>query len=444
MGKKSAYARNFIEQIIGSSFQDFLGLLSEVRDSLEMPSEFRDKNETSVIYNYISNDRRDRFLDGTRISNLLGLLCEAVSIVSSRYSQLDAANIIKAHLLITPAIRDTAVLNILFLAIKRPDLFQGNINAKIMELLQHNCSGYDSDIRDVKDSFFSDSESRNLLASNRHMSPAKIHDVPQNYQASYSLIARIFSRSDNINDDLRTLFTEVQQSINDGRNLVDVASILHHGIIRIHPYSDGNGRLARNLANKVLRVTGIECINPKTSSILEEEYDRVVALDTVSDLSSWICKQDQQAKLNKSSLAISIAAQKGNIDELKRLLTNELQEPIDLNRPATNAKGNTPLHYACHSGHFEAAEMLMRHGASPLQQNDAKKDCFAIIKVKYQVERERLKALHESMGTQEYFGASTLESTTMHQSVVEQSTSESPHHDTEKHNTVHQKPAVKM
>lgn len=66
---------------------------------------------------------------------------------------------------------------------------------------------------------------------------------------------------------------------------------------------------------------------------------------------------DDEAGPFQSEL-LHIAARHGNVDDVRRLLS----EGHDLN--AFDDLGMTPLHYAAQGEHFEAAQCLIEHGAN--------------------------------------------------------------------------------
>ncbi len=53
-------------------------------------------------------------------------------------------------------------------------------------------------------------------------------------------------------EQMRELLDEVNDAMGDENNALTVAAYLHAGIVDIHPFADGNGRVARLLMNMVL------------------------------------------------------------------------------------------------------------------------------------------------------------------------------------------------
>ncbi len=68
----------------------------------------------------------------------------------------------------------------------------------------------------------------------------------------------------------------------------ELAAYIYNEIIRIHPYVDGNGRVARALMNTVLMNAGYSAIDIKVTKALENEYDHVVSRMDFCELSTWL------------------------------------------------------------------------------------------------------------------------------------------------------------
>ncbi|MDP3850743.1 MAG: Fic family protein [Luteolibacter sp.] len=83
-------------------------------------------------------------------------------------------------------------------------------------------------------------------------------------------------------DLMEELFAELQ-SITDP---VERAAKLHHGIARIHPFTDGNGRAARLAMNFVLLAAGYPPISIPTD-LRKAYYDALEAADS-GDFQSWL------------------------------------------------------------------------------------------------------------------------------------------------------------
>jgi Fic family protein len=83
-------------------------------------------------------------------------------------------------------------------------------------------------------------------------------------------------------DLMEELFTDIQ-AITDP---VERAAKLHHGIARIHPFTDGNGRTARLAMNFVLLATGYPPISIPTD-LRQAYYNALEAADS-GDFNTWL------------------------------------------------------------------------------------------------------------------------------------------------------------
>ena len=83
-------------------------------------------------------------------------------------------------------------------------------------------------------------------------------------------------------DLMEELFTELQ-TITDP---VERAARLHHGIARIHPFTDGNGRAARLAMNFVLLAAGYPPVSISTD-LRQAYYDALEAADS-GDFPAWL------------------------------------------------------------------------------------------------------------------------------------------------------------
>ena len=99
----------------------------------------------------------------------------------------------------------------------------------------------------------------------------------------------------------------------DSANLhpIIVASLFHHRFVLIHPFDDGNGRIARLLTNFILIRNGYPPVVIKSSE--KKKYLNALRLADVGSFDTLIDFMTQQVMM---SLEISIKAAKGeNIDD---------------------------------------------------------------------------------------------------------------------------------
>lgn len=133
-----------------------------------------------------------------------------------------------------------------------------------------------------------------------------------------------------------------QEEKNERLTLIEIAALLHYRYIRIHPFEDGNGRIARLLVNFVLLRHGYPMIIIKSDD--KQNYLNIL---NVCDVTVGLIPSDgANAKLEdiqpfvdyindvaKQSLVIAIKAAKGeNIDEKddwKKKLSLKVKETKD-------------------------------------------------------------------------------------------------------------------
>lgn len=91
--------------------------------------------------------------------------------------------------------------------------------------------------------------------------------------------------------------------------------------------------------------------------------------DNLNESGTHIYARDSYQELsNKQSNLFCIASKNNDIAGLIKLIDNGI---TDVNGSPSNAKGWTPLHYACKMGHYDVALLLIQNGANLLQKNAA-------------------------------------------------------------------------
>ena len=387
------------------SVQNFHSLLAGIRTDIKLSVDYRSGTSESVVYSLMPEREGlawgRRFFDLSRFSSMLEPLSEAVAIVSEKHSEEDSINIIKAFFLKRPEMRsDPLVLNVLLYAIKKPEIFKQDACDAMRRVLGIKFTS--NHFSKTKQKYFSDESSELLVPADASVSSMEMHDIPEKYQASLSLVCTVNPRATEINGRLNDLFASFKEQVVAGDvSSIELASFLHTGIIKIHPYTDGNGRVARALMNHVLKQDDIGPFVHKINALKEHEYDSAAALNDELHFAEWIKTQAQQQleerhlqeqrqqrkiqiKKNpksteaRNSFNLCKAARDGNIDGIQEIIL--ANAGLDLSMPAPGAKNYTPLHYACQLGKYDSAKFLLDAGADPLMTNDAGKTAFSLIK----------------------------------------------------------------
>jgi len=392
---------NLIEKTKAGTFsiKNFHALLASMREELVLPTNYRRGTSESVVYSLMPNGEGlawgRRFFDLNRLDSGLDMLCEAVAIVSETHSEEDSINIIKAFFLKEPVMcSQPFVLNLLLYAAKKPEIFMRDVSAAVQKVMQ--IKFMPNHFSKTKQKYFSGESSELLVPAAAGVSQIEMHDIPEKYQTSLSLVCTVNPRASEINGRLDNLFAIFKEKVvaNESSSF-ELASLLHTGIIKIHPYFDGNGKVARGLMNHILKQSNIGPFDPKVNPEMEHKYDSYAALNDESQFAQWIKtqaqtqqqqKQRHQRKLfikqnpksaeAKNAFELCKAARDNNIERIQELIS--ANPGVDLSMPSL--KNYTPLHYACHTGAYSAVRLLLGKGADPLMTNDGGKTTFDLIK----------------------------------------------------------------
>lgn len=121
-----------------------------------------------------------------------------------------------------------------------------------------------------------------------------------------------------------------------------------------------------------------EGLDPMGRNFNKSFYDLIqLQDDNVENSGAHIYARDSYQTFRETqSTQLCLAARNNNIPRLIQLIDEGM---INVNEAPSNAKGWTPLHYACKLSHYEAAFFLMQNGANPFKKNDAGKRAFDFI-----------------------------------------------------------------
>ena len=97
--------------------------------------------------------------------------------------------------------------------------------------------------------------------------------VPKDFR-QLSKVAKIYTPWRKIDHFIRKFLTKIQEMHASGADPIDLAAFAHHNIVHIHPFGDGNGRVARILMNSILMNSGYGPITfPMRKEYVEKSSD---------------------------------------------------------------------------------------------------------------------------------------------------------------------------
>lgn len=135
-----------------------------------------------------------------------------------------------------------------------------------------------------------------------------------------------------VQPEMEKLVEIYNQAVSDDEHPVITAAWVHHAFTTIHPYQDGNGRVARLVAGLILIKNGLF---PFTVRREEAKEKYLIALEKADDgdpqpLVSYFC-ETQREHIEKA-LNLRDEAKTTSLDEVARLFTGKLEEWQSLKR----------------------------------------------------------------------------------------------------------------
>ncbi len=169
----------------------------------------------------------------------------------------------------------------------------------------------ESDIRDLnkiilKEPFWKAAETADGQPTRKEIVPGQYKTTPNNVRLANGGIFYFASVEDTA-PKMQALATWLGQELESPRlHPIALASKLHHEFVLIHPFDDGNGRVARLLVNYVLQRTGYPPVIVRT----EDKVNYLTALQ-LADAGDLIPLTNYLARLAEWSLQLGIKAAKG-------------------------------------------------------------------------------------------------------------------------------------
>jgi len=178
----------------------------------------------------------------------------------------------------------------------------------------------EADIRDfnrilLKESFWKDAITPDGQPSRIEILPGEYKKQPNNVRTASGEIFRFADPTDvpiQMNELVQWLRAALERK---ELHPVEIASKLHHDFVLIHPFGDGNGRVARLLVNFVLMRNGFLPL-----IVHSEQKDRYLAALRRVDAGELNALTDYLAKCAEASMHLGINAAKGE----------SIEEPDDL------------------------------------------------------------------------------------------------------------------
>lgn len=249
---------------------------------------FRSAHETSLMYKLLT-------VQGitTRLYNKKSTIENIAEVIlRTECTKMQAINIIKANLDMLPELRTREVVNLMLHIVIDPKAFEnatyGDRKYRGKSLSSENKLKMPEYREDEFEKYFNVRNPAPVL---------RIYDLLPAQKEAISLYCTVFAKPEAINvlfcNLLQTFSAKIQAN---NCSPLALAAFIHNGIIAIHPYEDGNGRIARFMMNKVFALYGLKHLDPKDQTqpgyvSAERRYDMAVASEDDNVLVAWMAAE---------------------------------------------------------------------------------------------------------------------------------------------------------
>lgn len=263
----------------------FTAVIAETRRKYRLPTNYRTLNESACIYNFIPGQGNRRFCSNSRsmIEEIIEIIIEAnragleqKEVVELCYHLISRQ--VGTNIYWNKAVGERIAENCASVILK-PDYFlhEGRpVYKPTMPTLNKSMKKQHNEIFDYL-----------YKATQLNVGPSTW--CTQEAKEAIKLIVFCGADSSDI-PRLMNQLMECASAFEGCLSVFELAAYIHIEIIRIHPYVDGNGRVARALMNTVLTNAGYSAIDIKTTKALENEYDHVVSRMDFRGFSTWLQK----------------------------------------------------------------------------------------------------------------------------------------------------------
>ena len=260
----------------------FEDVIAKTRQMNKLTSDYRKAEEQACIYKFIPGQGNRRFLsDTSMLEQIIEVIVEATKakLAKEKIKAITYYLIIKnvATTLNWDKSYGPDIAAYLAYVLMYPAYFQRNGVARYQHTLPAMPDNQKKDLMDIHGYLFDATQLS--LQPNDWVTPEALKALEfvcffgQNALMITDLMQEIMALADVLRQCLTTF---------------EFAAYVHHAVIGIHPYVDGNGRVARALMNTVLMSAGFSPLDVKTTRDLESEYDHVVSNMDVQEFSKWL------------------------------------------------------------------------------------------------------------------------------------------------------------